>query len=87
MSDIERRFIKDLIGELKTQRDQARVQLNLGKKELKDEYDRLTEQLDGLGDRFESVTDTAGDVAGDVWESLKLVGGELKEGFRRILTS
>ena len=86
MSDIEKRFLRDLISDLKRERDQARVQLNLGGKELKDEWGRLNERLEEMSGRFERLVETTEDVAEDVWESLKLVGGELKDGFRRIVS-
>ena len=54
---------------------------------MKDEWDKLEEKFAGMNERFEPVKDAVGETAEDVWESLKLVGGELVEGFNRIRKS
>ena len=87
MSAEKKSYIADLINDLKQQRDELRLQMHLGSEELKDEWDKLEEKLAQLNHRFEPVKDAVEDTAEDVWESLKLVGGEIREGFHRIRKS
>ena len=84
MSDTNKSFMAELISDLKQQRDQIRVRIHLGSQELKDEWGRLDDKLSQLNHRFDPLKDAVGDTAEDVWDSLKLVGGEIKEGFNRI---
>ena len=86
MSDT-RDFIAETISSLKQQRDEIALQMHLGKAELKDEWDKLQKRLDQLNDDFEPVKDAVGESAENVVESLKLVAGELKEGFSRVWKS
>lgn len=87
MSQDEKTFMAELISDLKRQRDQLRVQIHLGGEELKDEWDRLEDKLSQLNHRFDPMKDAVEETADDVWESLKLVGGEIKDGFHRIRKS
>jgi predicted nuclease with TOPRIM domain len=87
MSEETKTFIAELISDLKQQRDELRVRIHLGSAELKDEMSKLDDKLAQLSQRFEPVKDAVEDTAEDVWESLKLVGGEIKEGFKRIRKS
>lgn len=84
MSEEKKTLIAELISDLKRQRDQLRVQIHLGGEDLKEEWDKLEDKLSQLNHRFDPVKDAVEDTAEDVWESLKLVGGEIKEGFSRI---
>ena len=87
MSEDKKSFMAELIGDLKRQRDQLRLQIHLGSEELKDEWAKLDDKLSQLNHRFEPMKDAVEETAEDVWESLKLVGGEIKEGFGRIRKS
>ncbi len=87
MSEETKTFVEELISDLKQQRDELRVRIHLGSAELKDEWNKLDDKLAQLSQRFEPVKDAVEDTAEDVWESLKLVGGEIKEGFTRIRKS
>jgi uncharacterized coiled-coil DUF342 family protein len=86
MSD-KQTFLAELIKDLKQQRDELRVRIHLGSVELKEELNKLDDRLAELNDRFEPLKGALGETAEDVWESLKLVGGEIKEGFDRIRKS
>lgn len=87
MTEDKKSYMANLIRELKQQRDELRLKMHLGGEELKDEWDKLEDKLAQLNHRFEPVKDAVEDTAEDVWESLKLVGGEIKEGFHRIRKS
>ena len=84
MSEENKSFVNELISDLKQQRDELRVRLHLGGQELKTEWEKLDDKLNQMSHRFDPLRDAVGDTAEDVWDSLKLVGGEIKEGFRRI---
>jgi uncharacterized coiled-coil DUF342 family protein len=87
MSEEKRTAVADMIGKLKQERDKLRLKIHLGKEDLKDEWDQLEDKLAALNHRFEPLKDAVGETADDVWESLKLVGGEIREGFNRIRKS
>jgi polyhydroxyalkanoate synthesis regulator phasin len=87
MSEDKRKTVSDLIRKLKQQRDALAVQMHLGKEELKDEWDAVQHKLDQLTHRFEPLNKAVAETSEDVWESLKLVGEEIKEGFQRIRKS
>jgi len=87
MTEDNKTMVGELISDLKRQRDQIRVQIHLGSEELKDEWDKLDDKLAQLNHRFDPLKDAVEDSAEDVWESLKLVAGEVKDGFSRIRKS
>ena len=87
MSDEKKTFVAELISDLKQQRDEIRVRLHLGGQEAKDEWEKLDDKLNQLNHRFDPLKDAVGETAEDVWDSFKLVGGELMEGFKRIRNS
>jgi hypothetical protein len=69
----------DLIDDLKQQRDELRVQLNLASKEVKDEW----EELEGKMQKFSAEAKLAKTGAG-ISTALGLLGNELKLGYQRI---
>lgn len=75
------------ISSLKQQRDELAVQMHLAKLEAKEEWERVTAKLDKLSDDFEPVRSAVGKSAGNVYEALKIVVGEIEEGFQRIRKS
>lgn len=48
---------------------------------------RLDDQLNQLIHRFDPVKDAVDETSADVWESLQLLGSEVKDGFKRIRNS
>lgn len=80
-------FWKETLSSLKQQRDELAVQIQLGKAEAKEEWDRLRTKLDKLNDDYQPVKNALNESASDVMESLKLVAGEIKEGFDRVRKS
>ena len=87
MSEEKRKSLEKLISKLKRERDELALQMHLGKEELKDEWDSVQHKLDQLAHRFEPLNKAVAETSEDVWESLKLVGEEIKEGFQRIRKS
>lgn len=87
MSDEKKTIVAGLISDLKRQGDQLRVQVHLGSQELKDEWEKLDDKLSQLNHRFDPLKAAIEDTGEEVWESLKLLGDEIKEGFNRIRKS
>ena len=73
-----------LVEDLKRQRDELRLQMHLGSLELKDEWDKLDSKLAQLTNRAQPLRAAVGESAEDVWEAVKILGSEIKEGFDRI---
>ena len=86
MSD-EESFLEELISDLKQQRDHLRVKMHLGGQELKEEFQKLDDKLNQLSHQYDPIKEAVGETANDIWESLKLVGSEIKDGFSRIRDS
>ena len=76
-----------MIHDLKQERDELRVRMHLGKEDLKDEWDVLHDKLNQLSDRYQPLREAADETAEDVWDSLKLFGSEISDGFKRIRKS
>ncbi len=79
--------VNKLIHDLKRERDELKVQVHLGSMELKEEWQDLTDKLDSLSRKYDPLKDAVGETAEDVWDSLKSLGGEIREGFHRIRQS
>ncbi|MEW4526228.1 hypothetical protein [Maioricimonas sp. JC845] len=79
--------LQELISTLRQQRDELAVRIHLGSAEAKEEWDKLNDRLQGLLDQYEPLRNATKDSASDVWESLKLVGEEIRDGFSRIRKS
>ena len=84
MNEETKSALASLISELKQQRDELRLKIHLGSEEMKGELGKLDDKLVELNDQYEPLKNAVGESAEDVWESLKLVGGEIKDGFQRI---
>jgi uncharacterized coiled-coil DUF342 family protein len=87
MSEERKQAIASMISKLKTNRDELKLKAHLAKAEVKDELHSLESKLTQLNDRFEPTKHAVGETADHVWESLKLVGEELMDGFHRIRKS
>ncbi|TWU20959.1 hypothetical protein Pla52o_39910 [Novipirellula galeiformis] len=79
--------VATLIRELKQERDELKVKVHLGKMELQQEWKVLDDKLDSLVHRFDPLKHAVDESAEDVWDSLKLVGSEISDGFKRIRKS
>jgi hypothetical protein len=86
MSDAKS-LMNELVSSLKRQRDELALQMHLGKAEAKDEYDKARRKLDKLIDDYEPVKDAIGESTENVLESMKLVGEEILQSFRRVRDS
>ena len=83
----ERKRLDELIESLKRQRDELAVQIHLGKAEAKEQWDNVTAKLDQLNREYEPTRHAVEETTENVFASLKLVAGEIQEGFDRIRKS
>jgi biopolymer transport protein ExbB/TolQ len=87
MMAIDRKQLDDLICSLKKQRDELAVQIHLGKAEAKQQWDKVTAQLDQLNRDYQPAKEAAEESAENILAALKLVAGEVQEGFDRVRKS
>ncbi len=80
----QEKIVAELIRGLKHERDEIKLQLHLAKKELQEDWEQLDDRLNQLDNRFKPARKAASESAEDVWESLKFVGLEIRDGFKRI---
>jgi chromosome segregation ATPase len=78
------RLVSNLIRDLKQERDEIALQIHLAKKEAQDQWADVQDKLTELEDRFDPVKDAVEETGEDVWDALKLLGSEIKDGFRRV---
>ena len=83
----ERKRLEELIESLKRQRDELAVQIHLGRAEAKEQWDKVTAKLDQLNRDYEPTRHAVEESTENVFAALRLVAGEVQEGFDRIRKS
>ena len=73
--------------ELKMERGELKVQLHLLNMDAKEEWEELEKKYEKFKTKASIVADATEDSAGEVVEALKLVGEELRKGYKRIRNS
>lgn len=78
--------LDDIIEELKQKRDEARLQIHLGSREVKDEWEELEKKMEEFtGKAKEFANDAKLKQTGEgLGEALGKLGHELKLGYERI---
>ena len=78
--------IDEIIDELRQKRDEARVQMHLASKELKDEWEDLEEKMEDFSRQAKQFADDAElkKAGSGIGDALSQLGGELKRGYQRI---
>lgn len=76
--------IRALYEQLKTQRDELRVQMHLGAAELKEEWEAAEKQWQHVEQKLEKAGEEAGEAAHEARETLGVIGEELSTAYRRI---
>ena len=81
MSDFD-----DLIEDLKQKRDELRLQIHLGSKEVKDEWEELEKKMEDFSGKARKFSEDAKlrETGAGIGDALKQLGGELKHGYQRI---
>ena len=73
-----------LLSHLKQLRDELAVQVNLGKLEARDEWEKLEGELEEFENRCRPAKEAAGETAEGVGSALQLAGEELKAGYEKL---
>ena len=87
MDENSQSFVEKMIQDLTRQRDELKLSLHLGSQEAKEQWVKLEEKLYQLKQRLEPAKQAAEESAGNVWEAVRLLGSEIKEGFDKIRKS
>jgi uncharacterized coiled-coil DUF342 family protein len=85
MSD--RQMLSEIISRLKQQRDELALQVKLGETEAREEWKRVSAQLDELLQRYEPLKEAMGQSTDNVVSALKILADEVVEGFERVRKS
>lgn len=73
------------LGEgLQQQRDELVIQLNLAKLEVKEEWNKVEEQLDQWQGKADAAMKEAKVASEDIFAGLDLLANEIKDAFQRI---
>jgi hypothetical protein len=76
-----------MFKELKMERGELKVQLHLLNMDAKEEWEELEKKYEKFKTKASIVADATEDSAEEVVEALKLVGEELRKGYKRIRNS
>jgi len=83
MSELANRLDQEL-EKLKEKRDELRVQLDLGKKDLHAAWEEAEEKWSHLEAQLHRLKREGEQAAEDIGEAADLLIGEIKQGFQRI---
>ncbi len=83
MNDVKKR-IEEMLNELKQERDELKVKLQLAKMEAGDEWEKLEAQLEKLEAKTKELGSAAADASQDIGAAAKLLGEEIANGFKKI---
>ena len=83
MSETRESFDR-LIENLKRERDELRVQLNLAKREIKDEWDALEEKWEALEPKLVAFGHEAKSASHQVGEAAELFAEEIADAYRKL---
>lgn len=84
MANSYREELQRLIEQLQVERDQIRLRLHLAKAELRDDWVKAERQWEGFRQKSDRVLLELDQTGVEVKTTLKQLGEELKEGYRRI---
>ncbi len=76
--------LDEVIQDLRTLRDELRVQVHLGKAEAKDEFEALEKQWHSAEAKFAEVAEDAVEVGEEVRDAAKVIAEELGAAYSRI---
>jgi hypothetical protein len=76
--------LASLLETLQRERDELNLKLHLLKAETRDEWEKIEKQWHHFQHKAEAVGATAGQSAGEVGAAARLLGEEVRAGYRRI---
>lgn len=83
MNDIKKR-IDEMLEELKQERDELRVKMNLAKMEARDEWREIEAKLVKLEAKASEVREATAEAAKDIAAAAKPLADEIQDTFRRL---
>lgn len=82
MTEASRR--REIMAKLRQERDELKLELHLGKAELKDEWQALERKWERLEGRVEGAAGEAREASREVGAAFGVLADELGEAYRRI---
>jgi len=82
MDDVKKR-IEEMLSELRQERDELKVKLQLAKMDVSDEWEKLEAQLEKLDAKAKELGSAAADASQDIGAAAKLLGEEIAKGFEK----
>ena len=79
--------IETMVEKLKTERDELRVKAHLLRAELRDEWQEIEDRFEHFRSKSRRVLETSGEAGEEVLDSLRAVGKEVADGYRKIRDS
>jgi hypothetical protein len=76
--------VEEILEELRTTRDELRLQMRLGGAEVRDEWEVLEKKWERFRAKAGQIGEATGEAAEDVGGALGQVGEELRKGYKRI---
>ncbi len=76
--------VEEILGELKTERDELKVRLHLVKLESSEEWQKLEHQLAKFESKARIFGSATADASEDVGAAAKLLAEEIRDGFKKI---
>jgi len=83
MNDIKLR-IDEMLDNLKQERDELRVKLQLAKLEATDEWGKIEAKLVKLEAKVKEIGGATAEASQSIGEAAKLLGEEIREGLKKI---
>ncbi len=75
---------KDVIAALRQERDELRVRIHLANMEIHDEWEQIERKWEHLQSKGHDLSEATGKSAHEIGEAFSILGGELKEAYRRL---
>jgi len=76
--------LKELVADLRQQRDELRLQIHLAQAEAKEEWEGLEHKWTEIESKLEVLSREAKDSSQDVGAAINLVADELRKAYKRI---
>ncbi len=83
----EQKPMANVFKTLKTERDELRLKIHLGKAELEDEWEELEAKWERFEGKISQVQKQAADSSEDLEAAIELLGEELKKAYGKIRSS
>lgn len=80
----KKEIIEELVDSLRQERDELRVKLHLAKLDASDEWKELEKKWARLESKAKVLGDVAAAESEDIISAAKLLGEEVREGFKNI---